>query len=443
MSYDNFDIIVILLLILANGLFSMSEIAIISSRKSRLQEWAEDGDAKARAALDLANSPNQLLSTVQIGITLVGVLCGAFGGATIAGRFASVLNRIPALGPYSDTLALGAVVLCITFLSLVIGELVPKRLALNNPERIASIAANPMRYLSVIASPAVKLLSVSTDLVLRLLGMRPSSEPPVTENEIRVLIEQGTTAGIFEEAEQEMVERIFRLGDRMAGVLMTPRKKIDWLDVSEPIEKTRRKIAGSTYSRFPVCQGRFANVLGVVHVRDLLDRSLAGLPFNLKASMQEPLFVHENTQVIKVMELFKTSGMQMALVIDEYGTIEGLITLNDILEAIIGDFPSENEHEEPRVVQREDGSWLVDGMLPVDELKELFDIKKLPEEQSAHYQTLGGFMMTCLKRIPLTGDNFEYSGLRFEVVDMDGHRVDKVLIQPLLQKAPPSEYEAP
>ncbi len=441
MSFGSFDIIFVILLIIANGLFSMSEIAIISSRKARLQQWAEDGDAKARVALDLANSPNLFLSTVQIGITLVGVLSGAFGGATIAGRLAAALDRFPAIAPFSESLSLGIVVLIITYLSLVIGELAPKRLALNNPERIASAVANPMRILSVVASPAIRLLSASTEFVLRAMGMRPSSEPPITEEEIKVLIEQGTLAGIFEEAEQEMVERIFRMGDRRVGVLMTPRKKIEWLDINEPVGKLRRQIARSNYSRFPVAQGRLTNILGIVHVRDLLARSLTGQPFSLKASLQKPLFVHENMHVLKVMELFRTSGMQSALVIDEYGTIEGLVTLNDILESIIGDIPSGYEQEGPRVVEREDGSWLVDGMLPVDEFKELFDLRNLPEDKIGHYQTLGGFVMTYLKRIPTAGDFFTCVGLRFEVLDMDGHRVDKVLVQALPKEPQENDEE--
>jgi len=429
MSLASVEIIFILLLIIANGLFAMSEIAIISARKARLQQWAEEGDKKARLALNLANAPNLLLSTTQVGITLIGVLTGAFGAATIAERLQAILARIPMLKAYSGPVSLGIVVIGITFLSLVIGELVPKRLALNSPERIASIAAGPMRYLSRIAAPAVHLLSISTDLVLKLLGMKPSTEPPVTEEELKVLIEQGTMAGVFEEAEQDMMERVLRLGDRHVGVLMTPRKKLLWLDINDPPEKNRRKVINSIHSRFPVCQGRLANVLGMLHVRDLLARCLSGKPFDLKASLREPLYVTENMHVLKVMELFRESGTQVGLVIDEYGTVEGLVTLNDILEAIIGDIPSMDDMEDPKIFQREDGSWLIDGMLPADELKELFDIRKLPGELAGHYQTLGGFVMTHLKRVPSTGDRFECCGLSFEVLDMDGHRVDKVLVQ--------------
>ncbi len=433
MLSQSLDILVILVLIVVNGALSMSEIAVISARKERLQQWAEAGNVKAGAALKLANSPNLFLATVQVGITLIGVLSGVFGGFKIANDLAEWLSLVPALAPYSHTLALSMVVLAMSFLSLLIGELVPKRLALDNPERIASFVSPAMRFLAVIASPVVRFLSASTDLVLRVVGMRPSPQPPITEEEIKLLISQGTVAGVFEEAEQEMVERVFRLGDRRVGVLMSPRKRVIWLDLNDPPEKHRRVIAKSIHSRFPVCQGQLNNMLGIVHVRDLLVPSLVGRPFDLKAALQQPLFVLETMPVPKVLEMFKESGTDMAMVIDEYGTIEGLVTLKDILEAVVGDLPSVDEREESKVVQREDGSWLVDGLLPVDELKEMFHIKLLPEEKDGDYQTLGGFVMTHLKRIPSAGDRFEYCGLRFEILDMDGHRVDKVLIEQIDQ----------
>jgi len=423
------DIFIILFLIFINGIFSMSEIAIISARKARLLQKVEEGDQRARVALDLANEPNMLLSTVQIGITLVGVLSGAFGGATLAGEFAGFFDRFSFIHPYGESVALGLIVLCITFFTLVIGELVPKRIALNHPERIAIRAANPMRFLAGIASPAVHLLSFSTDLVLRMIGFKPSAEPPVTEEEIKILIEQGTIAGVFEEAEQDMVSRVLRLGDRRVGALMTPRKRIVWLDVNESAERNRRRILKSMRSRFPVCQGRLSNVLGVVHVKDLLTRCLSGRTLDIRSGLQQPLFVLEGTHVLRVMELFKESGTQVALVVDEYGTIEGLVTLTDLLESIIGDLPSLDDAGERPIVQREDGSWLVEGMIPVDELREFLDAGRFPEEDTGDYETLGGFVMNVLRRIPEVGDHFECCGFRFEVVDMDGHRVDKVLVQ--------------
>ena len=435
------EVTIVLLLIALNGLFAMSEFALVSARKARLQQSSEEGVPGALAALDLANSPNRFLSTVQIGITLIGVLSGAFGGATLAHKFAGVLAGYPFLAPYSDTLAIGAVVVAITYLSL-LGELVPKRLALSDPERIASIVAGPMHALSGFASPAIRLLSASTDLLLKLGGVKSSGRSPVTEEEIKILIDQATVAGVFEEAEQEMVQRVFRLGDRHAGALMTPRQKIEWLDVNDASEKHRRKIVNSPFSRFPVCQGKLSNILGVLHAKTLLNHSLTGRPFDVRSSLEQPLFVHENMHVWNVMELFRKSGTQMALVIDEYGTIEGLVTLNDILEAIVGEIPSYDPLDEPRVVKREDGSWLVDGMLPADEVKALFDIRNLPGEGLGHYETLGGFAMTYLKRIPTEGDRFECCGLSFEVVDMDAHRVDKVLIRKLHGDAQSETTEA-
>jgi putative hemolysin len=422
------EVIVIFLLIIANGLFAMSEIAVISARKVRLEQWANEGDARAGVALELANAPNRFLSTVQVGITLVSTLAGAFGGATIAEQMAVRLETIAFLAPYSHAISLGLVVLGITYFSLVIGELVPKRLALNNPERIASAFGVPMRSLSVIASPVVHLLGLSTDLVLRVLGVRPSGEPPITEEEIKVLIEQGTRAGMFDEAEQDMVERVFRLGDRRVSALMTPRTKIIWLNLEDSAEEIQAKITESIYSRFPVYQGSRDNVLGMIHVKDLFDRGLGCRPLDLQEVLQHPVFVPESMRALKVLELFKQSGTPIALVIDEYGHIQGLVTLNDVLEALVGDIPTVDELTEPQAVQREDGSWLLDGMLPVDEFKEIFAVAKLPGEETEEYQTLGGFVMLYMERIPMAGDHFAWGGLRFEVVDMDGNRVDKVLV---------------
>ncbi len=425
------EILVILVLITVNGVFSMSEFAVISARKSRLQQLAEEGSSSAAAALELAGSPNRFLSTIQVGITLIGVFTGVFSGATVAAGTARWLSQFEPLRPFSGTIAFVLVVFLVTYLSLVFGELVPKRLALYHPERIASVMAPFMRFLSMIANPIIQLLSFSTESVLKLAGVRPSQEPPVTQEEIKVLIEQGTVAGVFEEAEKAMVQRVFRLGDRRAGALMTPRKRVQWLDVNESPDKIRRRISKSSYSRFPVIQSKAGQVLGVVHVRDLLMRSLQGQPFDLRACIKPPLYVPEDMQLLKVLERFKESGMEMGLVVDEYGTVEGLITLNDLLEAIVGEFSSRDTPEEPRVVQRPDGSWLVDGMLPIDEFKELVQIKKeLLGEREGYYQTLGGFVMTYLGRIPRAGDRFECCGVSIEIVDMDGHRVDKLLITP-------------
>jgi magnesium and cobalt exporter, CNNM family len=432
------EILFILLLIIANGILAMSEMAVVSARKARLEERANRGDARARAALDLANAPEEFLSSVQIGITLVGILAGAFGGATIADALAAELDRVPALAAYSHAIAVGVVVVCITFLSLVIGELVPKRLALSNPERIAAAVAVPMRWLSQVTSPVVHLLTSSTDLSLRLLGVRPSTEPPVTEEEIQVLFEQGTRAGVFEEAEQDMVEGVLRLGDRQISTMMTPRTEIVWFDVDDSPEDIRDKIINSAHSRFPVAQGSLDKILGVVQTKDLLTHSLTCQPVDLRSVLQRPLYVPETKPVLDVIELFRETRMHLALVIDEYGGLMGMVTINDILEGIVGNMPTMGEPVEPEAIQREDGSWLLDGLMPVDELTDLLQIV-LPEESRGLYQTVGGFVMAQLGRIPSAADHFEWGRFRFEVVDMDGHRVDKVLVAPVPPPSPAAE----
>ncbi|MGO8942312.1 MAG: hemolysin family protein [Syntrophobacteraceae bacterium] len=421
------DIIIVLLLILTNGLFAMSELAVISSSKTRLLRHAEEGSSKARVALDLAENPNRFLATVQIAITLIGVLSGAFGGASLAGHLAATISSIPYIGRYSDSIALALVVGLITYFSL-LAELIPKRIAVSTPERIASAVAKPMARLAAITSPIIHVLSFSTDTVLRFFRFRLAKKAPVTEEEIRMLIGQATTAGVFEEAEHDMVERVFRLGDRRVGVMMTPRNKVLWLDINESPDKTRRKIAKSPYSWFPIGQ-KAGHIQGVVHVRDIAASCLSGKPLDLRALMHKPLFVHESTQALKVLENFRQSGQQMAIVVDEYGTIEGIITLTDILEAIVGDIALPEVPEEPPIIQREEGVWLVRGMLPIDELKAFFHIRKLPGERQRRFQTLGGFTMAHLKRVPAVADLFECCGYSFEIVEMEGRRVRKVLIK--------------
>ncbi|NJK72992.1 MAG: HlyC/CorC family transporter [Oscillatoriales cyanobacterium RU_3_3] len=428
---SNIDLLIVLLLIFLNGLFVMSEMAIVSVRKVRLQQQANQGSTNARVALDLANAPNQFLPTVQIGITLLAILSGAFGESSVSRRLEPVLQLIPSLAPYSQAISSVIAVLTITYLTLIIGELVPKRLALNNPEPIAASVAIPMRMLSKIGAPAVYLLSYSTDLILRIMGIVPSTEPQVTEEEIKVLIEQGTEAGTFEEAEQEMVERVFRLGDRRVSALMTPRPDLVWLDLEDSVEKNRQKMLGSGHSRFPVCQGGLDNVLGLVHVTDMLSRNLTGQELDLSASLRRPLFVPESTRGLKVLELFKQSSNQIALVVDEYGVIQGLVTVNDILVELVGDLPSVEDADEPQAVQREDGSWLLDGMLPVEDFFEIFGIEDSSSEHKGSYHTMGGFVITNLGKIPTAAEHFEWNHLRVEVVDMDGNRVDKVLVMPI------------
>jgi putative hemolysin len=422
------EIAIIFVLILTNGVFAMSEIAVVSSRKARLAKRAHDGDAGAKVALDLAEHPGDFLSTVQVGISLIGIGAGAFGGATLTDALAARLAQVPAVARYAEPLALTVVVLAITYFSLILGELVPKRLALLGPERVASAVARPMRMLSVIAAPVVRVLSGSSSLVLKALGARASEEPPVTEEEIKLLLAQGTQAGAFEAREQEIVERVFRFADRRLGSLMTPRTRVVWLDVHDSPEEIRRTIADSPFSRFPVGDGQLENCLGFVRTRELLDRVLAGEALDLQACLRQPLLLPENARALDVLERFKASGTHLAMVIDEYGGIHGLVTLNDVLEAIVGDMPTVGEVDEAAAVRRQDGSWLVDGAIPIEELRELVAVPRLPAEEKGAYRTLAGFVMQQLGRVPRTGDRFEWGTFTFEVVDMDGHQVDKVLV---------------
>ena len=432
MAAITFEVIFIVLLLLANGVFAMSELAIVSARKPRLRQMCNNGDSKACAALELATSPDRFLSTIQIGITLVGILAGAFGGATIAEHLGDQISRVPALAPYGEALGVAIIVVTITYFSLIIGELVPKRFALNHPERIAKLVARPMNVLSRAMSPIVYLLSVSTSAVLTLLRMKAPAEPPVTEDEIKVLIEQGTQAGVFEKSEQEIVKRVFKLADRTVGTLMTPRPDIVWLRAKASREEIRKKVVENHYSRFPISDESLDQVLGVVKAKDMLGPCLSGEEMNLYSVMKTPLFVPESRSALEVLELFKTSATHLALVVNEYGSIEGLVTTNDILEAIVGDIAPANPQFETQATQREDGSWLFDGTLPIDEFKEVFTVPSLPGEGRRNYQTLAGFILYYLGRVPRAADHFQWNGLRFEIMDMDGKRIDKVLVRQVL-----------
>ena len=423
------EILIIFFFLILNGIFAMSEIAMVSARKARLQQGADEGDAKARVALELATNPNDFLAAVQIGITLIGILAGAFGGATIAEELEAYLNTIPGLVRYSEAISVGIVVLGITYFSLVIGELVPKRVGLNNAERVAILIAAPMQILTRIVSPFVRVLSISTDLTLRLLGIRPSDEPSVTQEEIKVMIEQGTQVGIFEEAEQDMIEGVLRLGERRVGALMTPRSQVVWINLDDSVEEIKQKVSDSQYSRFPLADHSLDEVLGIVYTKDILVQSLGGQPLDLKAIAHEPLFVTEQLPALKVLELFKQKGAHSALVVEEHGVIQGIITHNDILEDIVGYMPFIGAVNEPEVVQREDGSLLVDGLLTIDKIKEILEVEHLPEEESGFYRTVGGFVFAQMGKVPSAGEGFVWGGYHFEVVDMDWRRVDKVLIR--------------
>ena len=429
--------LIVFLLIVCNGLLSMAEMSIVSARKPRLQQMADDGSPSALAALKLAEDPGDFLSTVQIGITLIGILTGAFSGATLSGPVARTLALVPALQPFADPLAVALVVIVTTYLSLVVGELVPKRIALNNAERIATMVAGPMRGLSFITRPAVWVLDKSSTGLLGLLGIKPSDEPPVTEEEVRVLIEQGTQSGVFEPIEEEIMAQVFRLSDRTVSAIMTPRTDMVWFDVEDSEEQVREIVLAHGHSRYPVARDDLDNMIGVVMVKDLLAKRMANEPINLAELAQPPLFVPESMQALDVIERLRETNSHLALVIDEYGGLEGLVTFTDIMRAILGELPDNRGHSETPVVARDDGSWLVDGMYAVDEFKDTFNIRELPDEDDAGYQTLGGMIMTMLGRVPAAGSKVQVANYQLEVMDMDGRRVDKVLVS----KEKPEESE--
>ena len=406
MSFPFDSFLILLLLIVSSGVFVMSELAIVSSRKVRLQQSANQGDKGARTALKLANDPNNFLAAAQIGITLIAIVSGAFGEKMFSKFLHPLIERIPLFRPQSEALSFGIAVLIVTYLTLILGELVPKRLALNSPESIARSIAGSMNVIAKMTAPVVYVLSRSTDLVLKLLGVRPSEEPQITEEEIRVLIEQGTEAGMFEQAEEDIMKRVFQLGDRRVTAIMTPRVDIIWLDIDDPYDENLVTLREGAHARFPVCQDGLDNLLGLVKVYDLLMETLDGQKLDLTKSLQKPVFVPESTRALKVLELFQQTGNQLAFVVDEYGVTQGLVTLTDIFQALVGDLPSAAELEEPQAIQREDGSWLFDGMLPIYQFKEILELddRELPSEHRGTYHTLGGFVVMYLGRIPISAE---------------------------------------
>lgn len=425
------EIFAIGMLILLNGMLAMSEIAVISSRKIKLQKMSQDGNKGADITLELLESPNQFLSAVQIGITLIGILAGAFGGATISIYLNNYLSGFSFLAPYSDTLSIIIVVLIITYFSLVVGELVPKRIGLNNPEKISVKIARPLLILSRITSPVVSLLSFSTDSLLRLIGSKKESSDKVTEDEIKLLIKEGLKAGTVEKEEEDIIKRVFRLDQQKVGSLMTPKTEIIWLDLDDPLEEAEKQIIGSERSIFPVGKDELNNFLGVVQTKDILGSILNGEKINIESNLKEPLVIPETLPILDVLNLLKENKnyVHMAMVVDEYGSIEGLITLNDILEALVGDIPSLDEPNEPKAILRKDGSWLVDGYLSAEEFKEVLNIEKLPDENKGNFNTIGGFIMSYTGKVPDTGEIFQWENIEFEIVDMDGHHIDKILVR--------------
>ncbi|GGA64531.1 hemolysin family protein [Ornithinibacillus halotolerans] len=420
------SISIVLILIIANGIFAMTEIAIVTSRKGRLEKIAENGDNRATFALKLAEEPNQLLSTIQIGITLIGVVTGAFGGATIASDLTPVIAKIEILAPFSSQISLFIVIAMTTYLSLIIGELVPKRIGLNDPEKTALKVAKPMYYFSKVGKPLIWVLSKSTEFVLKLFGIKKSNEPDVTEEEITQLIEQGVYSGVVDEIEHEMVEQIFYMGDQRLGDILTPRTYLEWIDLEDPLEENLQLMSESIHSAFPVGAGSLDNFRGIIHKKNVFTRLIKGESFQLNDCVEKALVLPEAMMAFQALEKVKDSGMHQAVVIDEYGGIEGFVTLHDFIESIVGEMPS-LEDIDPQIVQRDDNSWLADGLIGVETFKRYFDIDEL-EELRSEAHTLGGYITTYLGDIPKVGDKILIEEFIVEVVDMDRVRVDKVMI---------------
>jgi putative hemolysin len=440
MSSVILQLIFLFFLILLNGFFAMSEIAIVSGRRTRFQQLADEGDPRARTLLALTANPSRFLSTLQTGITLVGILTGAFGGTTVAEELGGVLQGVPFLGASGRPVAVVIVVLATTFLSILVGELIPKQIALQYAESVALSVAKSVRLLAAILSPLARVLAAASGLVLRLFGVKEMRQQPVSEEEIKVMIDEGIEHGMFVEAERDMIEGVFTLGDKRVVELMTPRGDVVWLDMEDTREAMNARIRDSGHSRFPVCRGDLDTLVGIVRAKDILNCMLAEQSFDLSLYAQPPLYVPENALVLKALEAFKKGKQHVALAVDEYGVVQGLITIYDIMEAIVGDMPSaEDEADGPMAVKRADGSWLLDGLLPLDRFKEIFGFEELPEEGS--YQTLGGFMMLQLGRIPSPADAVTWKGVRLEVVDMEKNRVGKVLA--LAEAAPARSSPAP
>ncbi len=420
---------ILLVLILLNGFFALAEMAVVSSRMARLQHAAETGHRGARVALELKRDPGRFLSTVQIGITVIGVLAGVLGGATLADALARLLTTIPGWQPYAGSVSFALVVLGIAYLTLILGELVPKRIALGRPEAIAARLSLPLHALARLLGPIEWLLSASSNVVLRLIRLRPTEPPHVTEEEIGLMLREATAAGKFEAAETAIVQMALRLGDRRVSGMKTPRTQVEWLDLTDSEEENRAKLQHSAYSRFPVVEGGSQQVIGVVQVRDLFAALLAGGKFDIRGAVHPPLYLPDTVTALRALEIFKQRGAEMALVVDEYGDFEGILTLHDILQSLVGDFAEPGEKASQAVVRRDDGSMLVDGMMAIDEVTDLTGLQALPRE-GGDFQTLGGFMMARINRIPAVGDRVVVNGFSFEVVNMDGRRVDRVLITP-------------
>lgn len=425
------EILIILFLVILNGIFSMSEIALVSSRKTKLEILSKNGDKRAQAALDLANSPNRFLSTVQIGITLISILTGIFSGDSLTSHLRTYLMEWGLVERYADEIAVGLVVLIIGFVQLVLGELVPKRIGMANPEAIAKVMAAPMNILSKITSPFIWLLTKCSDLIFKILGIQ-MTENSVTEEEIKSMIQEGATGGAIEEIEQEIVQNVFHLGDRKITTLMTSRNEITMLDVDDSVQENKAKVMEYKHSVYPVCKDGVDNIIGLLYIKDLLGKDLEMELQNVDALLKEPLFIPENNHAYQALEKFREERIHIGIIIDEYGSVLGIITLNDILDALVGDISVDNEFSY-EIHEREDGSFLVDASLPFDDFLAHFDIQINNRKEYTGFDTLGGFALNILKEIPDTGDKFEWGDYEFEIIDMDKNRIDKILVMKIPQ----------
>ena len=427
------EIALLLGLILLNGIFALSEIALVTARRGRLLRQANSGDASAQVAIALGEEPTKFLSTVQIGITSIGILNGVVGEATLAAPLAAWLQSLgtpPSLSSYG---ASALVVVTITYFSIVLGELVPKRLGQIRPEALARAVARPMQCLAVVAKPFVALLSCSTELTLRLMGVREQDERKITEDDLHLALEEGSEAGVIEQEEHRMVRNLFRLDDRPIASFMVPRGEVAWLNANDDLATNLARLEGSPHSRFPVLRGGWDHLLGVASARQMLAQVLRGPHPDLIAELEEPVYVPDSLTGMELLENFRTSGMQLAFIVDEYGQVQGIVTLQDVFESITGEFQT-GHAEDAWSLRRDDGSFLLDGLIPITELKDCLGLDELPEESRGRYNTLSGMMLLLLGDIPSTGETCSWNGWRFEIVDLDGLRIDKVLASPLVQE---------
>lgn len=416
---------IVAVLFFINGFLAMSEMAVVSSRRARLSNMVEQKVRGAATALKLLDDPTRFLSTVQVGITLVGVFAGAYSGATMSDPLAEYLSTFPSVAEYSSQIAIAIVVVLVTYFSLIIGELVPKRIAQSNAERIACFVATPMDILGRIGAPIVWFLRISTEAVLAVLRVRHSSASTVTEEEVKTLIAEGTETGVFHQAEKEMLEGVIKVADRAVRSIMVPRPDVIWIDIDDDPGAVLKEVLDSGHSRFPACRGEVDEVEGVIHVKDLLEQMTNTGSINVGAALREPLFVDEHMPILRLLDRFKTSSIHMAIILDEHGSFEGIVTLTDILAAIAGDLPEDEDETEPDTFRREDGSWLLSGRTPIDDAERVLGVSAMAAD--ADFQTLAGFILHQLGHIPSVGEAFTWNGWRFEVVDLDARRIDKVV----------------